>query len=46
MKCMQCGKEMVHMDIHKNDGVTRDNYKDTWRPETYICDECGNVEYI
>jgi uncharacterized Zn finger protein len=46
MKCRNCGNEMVHIETHKNDGVTRDNYKDTWKPETYLCDECGNIEYI
>jgi len=46
MRCNNCGANMIHMDIHKNDGVTRNNYKVTWKPETYVCEECDDVIYI
>jgi len=46
MKCDKCGGHMTHMDVHKNDGVTKENYAETWKPETYVCDECDEVVYI
>lgn len=42
MKCSICGGNMIHMDIHKNDGVPLDEFK----PETYVCEDCDNIEYI